>query len=206
MICTSLLTKYVIQLRLDIDLHIFLIRVSLKKEKCGVGLQWDERMKRMVFELLSHCTPPICIAAHILTVAKILFPHTKIIKEQLSISFVRGCRRALSFFTKLLEAYQLGKANKFLEHHYDGTQRRQISWKNCIIRIGTEGGFKTVTLSSAILSEDETLEMVNEYITQSFKGGSSMLAAWRKITKWEYPGRKRLAWHDSKSLLAFDCK
>ena len=94
-------------------------------------------MTHRVLELLSHRNPPSCIAANILTVAKILFPHTKIVKELPSISFVRGCRSEISLITKLLVAYQLGKTDKFLEHHYDGTQRRQVSLKNCIISIAT---------------------------------------------------------------------
>ena len=127
-------------------------------------MQWDERMTQMVLELLSRRTPPSCIDVNILAVAKILCPHTNIVKELPSISFVRGCRSALSLFTTLLAAYQLGKAENFLEHQSDGTQSRQISLQNCIIRITTEGGFKTVIFSSAILSEDETLEMVTECI------------------------------------------
>ena len=108
-------------------------------------------MTQMVLELLSHCTLPSCIAENILTVTEILCPQTKIVKELTSISFVKGCRSALSLFTKLLVAYQLGKAEKLLEHHSDGTQRHNILLQNCIIRIATEVGFKTMKLSSAIL-------------------------------------------------------
>ena len=75
----------------------------------------------MVLELLSHRTPPRCIAANILTVGETLCPHINIVKELLIISFVRGYRSALLLFTKLLVAYQLGKADNFLDHHSDGT-------------------------------------------------------------------------------------
>ena len=97
-----------------------------KSKKCGGGLQWDECMKNMVLGLLSHRTPPSCIAANILAVAKILCPHTKIVKELPIIYFLRVCRISLSFFAKLLAAYQLGKADKFFGYHSNGTQRRQI--------------------------------------------------------------------------------
>ena len=96
---------------------------------------------------------------------------------------MRGCRSALSFFTKLLAAYQLVKADKFSEYSSNGTQRRQISFQNCIIMIAIEVGFKTVTLSYTILSKDETSEMVTECIIRTFKEGCSMLTAWREITK-----------------------
>ena len=49
-----------------------------------------------------------------------------------------------------------------------------------------------VTLSSAILSEYETLEMVTKCIVRTFKEGHSMLTDWREITKREYPGRQDL--------------
>ena len=126
--------------------------VIKKVKQCGWGLQWYEPMTHMVLELVLHRTPPRCIATNIFTVAKILCPHTKIVKELPSISFVKGFRSALYFFTKLLVSYQLGKAYKFLEHHSNGTQCRHISLQNCIIRISTDGGFNTVTLSYAILS------------------------------------------------------
>ena len=86
----------------------------------------------MVLELLSHRPPPSCITTKILTVAEILYTHTKIVKELPSISFVRGCRIEVSFFTNLLAAYRMGKDNKYLEHHSDRTQRRQISLKTVL--------------------------------------------------------------------------
>ena len=49
-----------------------------------------------------------------------------------------------------------------------------------------------MTLSSAILSEDETLEMVTDCIIQDFKEGRSMLIAWHEITKRGYPVRQDL--------------
>ena len=60
-----------------------------KSTKCGGGLQWEEWMTQMVLELLSHCTPPSCIATNILIVTEIICPHTNIVKELPSISIVR---------------------------------------------------------------------------------------------------------------------
>ena len=47
-------------------------------------------------------------------------------------------------------------------------------------------------LSSAILSEDETSEMVTKCIMRTFNEGCRMLTSWREITKREYPGRQDL--------------
>ena len=155
----------------------------------------------MVLELLSHRTPSSCNVANTLKVAEILFPQTKIVKELPSIYFVRGHISALSFFTQLFVAYQLRKADKFLEHHYDCTQRSQFSLKNFIIRIATEGGFKKLIFSSAILSEDETSEMVTKCIIQTFKEGRSMHTAWREITK-----RKYSHWQEFLDMIPSPCQ
>ena len=105
-------------------------------------MQWDERMTHIVLELLSHCTSQICIATNILKAAEILYPHTNIVKELLIISFLRGSRSALSFYTKLLEAYQMGKVDKLLENHYDYTQRCQISLQKIYYQDFYKGWFQ----------------------------------------------------------------
>ena len=115
-----------------------------------------------------------------------------IVKELPSISFVRGCRNTLSYFTKLIAAYQLGKADTYIEHHSDGTQRHQILMQNSIIQIASEGGYKTGTLSSSILAEDETGEMITEAILRTFKEGRVILDTWRAVTFREFPGRQDL--------------
>ena len=53
-------------------------------------------------------------------------------------------------------------------------------------------GFKTVTLSSAILSEDETSKVVTKCIILNLEEGHSMLTAWREITKRGYFGQQEL--------------
>ena len=147
-------------------------------------------MRQMVLEMLSHRTPPTCIAPNILTVAEIICPD--LVQELPGDSFMRSCRSELTYFTKLCATYQLGHAETFLEHHSDGTARHQTSMQNSIMRISSEGGFKNVTLSSAILSVDETSEMVTEAILRTFKEGRGILETWREVTAREYPGRQDL--------------
>ena len=88
-----------------------------------------------------------------------------------------------------------------MEHHSNGTQRRQISLQKYIIRITTEGGFKTVTFSSEILSEYEISEMVTKCITRTFKEDRSMLTVWPEITKRDYPGQQYLL-----DMIAIPCQ
>ena len=126
------------------------------------GLQWDEKVTQLVLKLLSHRTPPSCIGANILTIAKVIFPTLNIVEELPSVRFIRGTRSTLAYITKLLAAHNLGHAELYKEHHSDGTGRRQVQLQNCIIRIPTADGYKTITLSSAILSVDETSEEITE--------------------------------------------
>ena len=49
-----------------------------------------------------------------------------------------------------------------------------------------------MTLSSTILSEDDTSEMLTKCVIRTFKEGRSILTDWREITKRGYPGRQDL--------------
>ena len=139
------------------------------------GLEWDERMTQMVLELLSHRTPPSCVSQNILTIAFIICPIHPIVKELPSKSFIRKCRSVLSYLTKLLAAYQLGKTNTHLQLHHDGTTRRQIALANLIIHIACLGGFKNVCLNSAILSHNETAVMQRDSILRTYREGRLFL-------------------------------
>jgi hypothetical protein len=109
------------------------------------GLSWPTWVVQMILEMLSHRTPPSCIAANILTVAEILFSFspTPIIKELPSTNFIRECRTVLLNTTKTLAAFQLGNEKEWVQFFGDGTSRRQIEIQNAIVAVMTEGGFKT---------------------------------------------------------------
>ena len=70
--------------------------------------------------------------------------------------------------------------------------RRQISMNNSIVRIASGGGFRTVTLNSAILLVDKTSEMLCQAIMRIFKEGREMLETWHEVTVREYPNRPDL--------------
>jgi len=76
----------------------------------------------------------------------------------------------------MMAAFLIAGAETIKEHHSDGTSRRQISLQNCILRKPTPDGFMTITLSSAILAEDETAEMVTESIIKTLQEGCATLA------------------------------
>ena len=156
------------------------------------GVEWNESVTQLILEMLSHRTPPACISANIVSVAKVLLPHYDIIKEVPSVEFIRSCRGTLSYLTKLLAACELARAPVYLEQHADGTSRRQIEFYNNIIRIAIEGGFKNITLDACILTKDGTAEMQRDGILRSFQTGRLMIQRWRNLTAKLYPNRPDL--------------
>ena len=139
--------------------------------------------------MLAHRTPPSCVVPNILSAAKILLPNVNIIQEVPSIRFVRSCRSVLLHVTKTLASYHIGKANSFEKFFSDGTSRRQTSIQNVIIRFLSDGGFKTITLSTSIIAEDETTQSLSKSIMQTFKESGELLDAWRDVTIEMYPAR-----------------
>ena len=82
---------------------------------------------------------------------------------------MHSCHSVLLHVTKTLASYQIGKANSYKQLFSDGTSQRQASIQNVIIRFLSDGGFKTLTLSTSIIAEDETAESLSKTIVQTFK-------------------------------------
>ena len=97
------------------------------------------------------------------------------------------CRSVLLVTTKTLAAYQLAYVPEYIQHHSDGTERRQTKMENSILCIATDAGFKCVTLSSYILPEDGTAESCVTAIAQAFREGRELLDNWRDVTLHMYP-------------------
>ena len=143
----------------------------------------------MILEILSQRTPPSCIAANILTIAELLNPNCEIVHELPSVSFIRDCQSVNLHLTKTLSAYTLAKLKEYSELFTDGTSRRQTSIQNLIIGFLEDGGFKTVTLSTSIIAEDDTAVSHNKSIVRTFTEGRELLVKWRETTKWMFLGR-----------------
>ena len=79
----------------------------------------------MIIELLSHCTPPSCIPANILTIDSMLHPKENKVKELMSVGFVRDCRGPMTVTTKTLAAYDLAKVDNYQQLFSDETPRKQ---------------------------------------------------------------------------------
>ena len=59
--------------------------------------------------------------------------------------------------------------------------------KNVIIGFLCDHGFKSITLSSCIIAEDETDEFLSKPIAQTFKESSELLETWRAVTVELFP-------------------
>ena len=58
---------------------------------------------------------------------------------------------------------------------------------NSLVLIATEGGYKFVTLNSAILPEDETSVVLTQTVVNTFREGQVILAKWNDVVICEYP-------------------
>ena len=98
------------------------LRIKKTKKPVG-GLQWDKKITWMVLKLLSHRTPPSCIAPNILilTLVQTICPNSDVVVDLPGVSFIRQNHSVLLYLTKMLAAYQLAKAYTYLQHNSDGT-------------------------------------------------------------------------------------
>ena len=155
---------------------------------------WDKWFDQMVFELLSHCTPPSCIPPLILTIVKSLDndPTVNAVRQLPSMRTVWEWRSVLVVVTKTLAAYVLGRADSYEQLFTDGTSWRQTAIQNVVMGILTDGGFKMITLSSGILAENEIAECLTRLIIHTFKEGGWLLDDWRIVLKRLYPSHQDL--------------
>ena len=141
----------------------------------GAHFQWPWWVVLLILEMLSHRTPPTCVAANVLTVVKILFPMSDVVKKLWTTHFVRDCRSVLVFFTKTLAAYNLARLARFDQLFSDGTDRRQIKIENAVVGYLSDRGFRTITLACDIIAERPTAIGVKDAVMSAFKQGRALL-------------------------------
>ena len=146
----------------------------------------------LVLEMLLHQTPPLCIAANILTFANLIFLTRSIVKQLPSVNFVRDCQSVLVFFTKTLAAYSLAKIDAFCQLFCDGTSRRQVKIENAVVGYLSDKGFRTITLATDIIAVRGNGEGVRDAILRAFREGRSLLGVWRDCTLRMFPGQADL--------------
>ena len=78
-----------------------------KVPRKGGGLTWPMFVVEIILELLSHRTPPSCIAANILSISSLLNPNYNVVEELPATNYIRECRSVLGYITKTLAVFQL---------------------------------------------------------------------------------------------------
>ena len=142
---------------------------------------WPTWMWILIMEQLVSSTPPTAIVANILSVIKVIAPNMKV-NELPSISTVRKGRTLLDGVCSTLAAYKLAKADTWKQLHTDGTSRRQITVQNLIVSLKTEDGkLDPVLLSTSILAENESSEVVCDSILDTISRKGELLTKWKDM-------------------------
>ena len=151
------------------------------------GGAWDEVVTQLVVECLSHRTPPLSICPNIVSVVKLLMPNADIIKELPGNRFVRYCRTILAQVSQTLAAYNIAVADTIEQSHTDGTSVRQTAMQNFVVRATKDGVEKKISLSSCILSVNESADSIAQAIQQEFGHARSLITQWKDATTKLYP-------------------
>ena len=108
--------------------------IERKREGQHGAKSWSYDIWELILEQLVNGTPPSSVADNIVAHVKKFSPTTKI-KELPSIWTIRRARTVLLVIVQTLAAYRLGKAERWIQIHTDGTGRQQTHFQNLLISI-----------------------------------------------------------------------
>jgi hypothetical protein len=125
--------------------------------------------------------------------SRILIPGTEVVRKLPSLKHIIDMRTVLSYCTKTLAAYRLGKATNWRQLHTDETSRRQVSIVNVVIStIDRDNELRTICMSGSIISKDGTADKQSRAIIGAFNDSGHLLDEWRKMTAEMYPNDSEL--------------
>ena len=129
-----------------------------------------------MIELLSHCTPPSCVSANILSMISFTNPNNKyLVKDLPDVSFTQECRSLLVIITKTLAAHHLAGLGLWDQLCTDGTDRRQTEFENVVVGYMSNNGYKTVVLDATIIPDGKTAKYLTASILRNFKEVGDLL-------------------------------
>ena len=88
------------------------------------------------------------------------------VHDKVSVSYVCQCRVVVQNLNKLLAAYRLGNAPRWIELFTDGTTRQQIAFQNLVIGLQNGDKFDQVIALSCIFLENETSDKQVEAVKE----------------------------------------
>ena len=120
----------------------------------GGGRSWWVWVVQLIYELLTHVTPPSTIPSNIETMHHTLYGVKP--DEVPSVNFVRECRVVVQLVGETITTVKLASAEKWEQLWADATLRRQTSFQALIIGVmGEDDNIDPVIVSSCIFAKDE---------------------------------------------------
>ena len=142
-------------------------------------MEWTARVDKLILEMLYNRTPPTCIQANILAMARAFFSGGDIVKEIPCVKYIRNMRTTLLTITKTLAAYEIGNAKELKQTHTDETSKRQVSILNVVNNILNQNNeLKTICLAGDIMPVNGTTEEQSKAVIGSFAEGGRLMECW----------------------------
>ena len=150
-------------------------------------MQWLPHVDKLVMEMLAYRTPPSCIQANLLAMARTLNAKSEVIKEIPCRKHIQNLRSVLAIQTKTLAAKIIGQSKCIQQFHTDETGRAHISIVNVIVSVLNENDeLKTVCLAGDIFPPDKTAEEQSKEVVSTFAESGRLLDNWRRTTQEMY--------------------
>jgi len=150
-------------------------------------MKWLPEVDKLMMEMLANRTPPSCIQANLLAMAKTLTPGQDLVKEIPSIKHIRNLRTVLLTTTKTLAALMVAKSKQIKQVHTDETSKWKKKVMNVVIgMLDTNDNFKTICLAGDLIPPDGTAIEQSKALIQSFRDGAKLLDSWRDKTSEMY--------------------
>ena len=150
-------------------------------------MKWLPHVDKLVMEMLAYRTPPSCIQANLLAMARTLNAKSKVIEEIPCRKYIQNLRSVLAIQTKILAAKIIGQSKRIKQFHTDETGRAHISIVNVIVSVLNENDkLKTVCLAGDIFPADKTAEEQSKEVVATFAESGRLLENWRQTTQEMY--------------------
>ena len=166
---------------------------GIQKRGTGGHDEWEPWVNMLIIEMHANRTPPTCIQANLLAVARGLFPEHEVIAELPSLRHIRRLRGVLCTVTKSLAARCLGKGKSWKQGHSDETGQCKSQLLSLVMSMLDEDDeLRTVCLHADIIPKNGTAECQSKAIISSFDESGRLLDEWREMTEEMFPGRQDL--------------
>ena len=118
----------------SLDLAFPVKEIGMERQGRGGASRWGLAIWELILEKLVNGVPPSAIRDDLVADVHRFSPKT-VIRQLPSIWTIRRARSVLLIIVQTLSAYRLAKADRWGQLFTDGTDRRQVSFKNLVISV-----------------------------------------------------------------------